>query len=141
MRSQCFQKLLDMCNIADKPDTPKAGKHRELENAQMKKSEEAGQRTMSVICNCSNPFTLQDKDQLYNVSADIEYDVLRTKACGREAKETFTQDRLVGDSEKMYFKPIKRQKLKTMEATNKTAKLTFSQGKVRNFNVIKLCSY
>ena len=36
MRSQCFQKLLDMCDIADDPDTRKAGKHRELENAQMK---------------------------------------------------------------------------------------------------------
>ena len=88
---------------------------------------------------------MQDKDHLYNVaseayvSADVEYDALRAEACGREAKETFMQDRLVGDSERMFFEPIKKQKLKTIKATNKTAKLTSSQGKVRNFDIIKLC--
>ena len=90
---------VDMCDIADDPDTRKAGKHRELENAQMKKPEEAVQRTMSAIGNFSNPFTLLDKDHLYNVasgayvSADVKYEVLRAEACGIEAEETFIQDR------------------------------------------------
>ena len=143
MSSQCFYKLLDMCQIADDPDTSKAGKHRELENAQMKTYEEAVQRTMSTICNFSNPFTLPDKDHLCNiasgafVSADVDYDVLCAEACGRDAKETFIQDRLEGDYERMFLEPIKRQQLKTMEAPNKTAKLTSSQEKVRNFYVIE----
>ncbi|XP_014666803.1 PREDICTED: uncharacterized protein LOC106808556 [Priapulus caudatus] len=35
-----------------------------------------------------------------------------------------------GSSEALFFEPIKRQKLKTMEASNKVVKLTASQGKV-----------
>jgi len=144
--------MLDMCDILDDPDSTKNGKHRELENAQVKKSENAVQRAMSAICNFTNPFTLHDKDHLYNlasgayVSADVESDVLHAEACGKAAKEAFIKDRLITDSEALFFEPIKRQKLKTMEATNKSVKLTSSQGKVRkqkyhsNFYVMYLVS-
>lgn len=136
-RAQYFEKMLEMCGLIDDPDCPKAGKHRELEKAEIKKSEEAVQRTISAIRNFTNPFTLTDKDNLYclasgaPVSPEVELDVFRAEAAGKQAKEAFIRDRFIdGSSSEMFFDPIKKQKLKTMEASNKTVKLTSSQGKV-----------
>ena len=136
-RAQYFEKMLEMCGLIDDPECPKAGKHRELERAEIKKSEKAVQRTISAIRNFTNPFSLVDKDHLYSLasgapaSPEVELDVLHAEATGKEAKEVFIRDRFVnGSSETLFFEPIKRQKLKTMEASNKTVKLTASQGKV-----------
>ena len=40
-RAQLFEKTLEMCDMIDDPEYPKDGKHRELEAAQIRKSEEA----------------------------------------------------------------------------------------------------
>lgn len=137
-RAQYFEKMLEMCDLIDDPDGPKAGKHRELERAEIKKSEEAVQRTISAIRNFTNPFSVVDKEHLYNlasgapVSPEVEFDVLRAEAAGKESKDAFIRDRFVsGSSEELFFEPIKKLKLKTMDASNKTVKLTASQGKVR----------
>ena len=78
-----------------------------------------------------------DKEHLYSLasgapaSPDVEFDVLRAEAAGKKSKEAFIQDRFVsGSSEELFFEPIKKLKLKTMDASNKTVKLTASQGKV-----------
>ena len=42
--------------LVDDPDSPWAGKHLELERADIRISEEAVQCTMTVICNFTNPF-------------------------------------------------------------------------------------
>lgn len=68
-RAQYFEKMLEMCGLIDDPDCPKAGKHRELERAEIKKSEQAVKRTMSAICNFTNPFSLVDKDHLYSLAS------------------------------------------------------------------------
>ena len=80
-----------MCGLIDDPDCPKAGKHRELERAEIKKSEDAVQRTMSAVRNFTNPFSIPDKDHLYSlasgapVSVEVEIDVLRAEALGKES--------------------------------------------------------
>lgn len=103
-----------MCGLIDDPACPKAGKHRELERAEIKKSEEAVQRAISAILNFTNPFSLDNKDHLYSlasgapVSLEVELDVLHAEATGKEAKEAFIQDRFVnGSSEVLFFEPIK----------------------------------
>ena len=84
-RAQYFEKMLEMCDLIDDPDWPKAGKHRELERAEIKNSEGAVQRTISAIRNLTNPFSLVDKDHLYSltsdapVSSEVELDVLRAE--------------------------------------------------------------
>lgn len=127
--------MLEMCGLIDDPDCTKAGKHHELERAEIRKSEEAIQRTISAIRNFTNPFSLVDKEHLYNLasgapaSPKVEFGVLHAEAAGKESKEAFIQDGFVsGSSEELFFEPIK--KLKTMEASNKAVKLTASQGKV-----------
>ena len=75
--------MLEMCGLVDHPDCPKGGKHHELERDEIKKSEEAVQRTMTAICNFTNSFSLADKDHLYSLasgapaSPEEENDVLR----------------------------------------------------------------
>ena len=61
----------------------------------------------------------------------MEADVLGAEKTEKKAKDIFIQDRFVnGSSEKQLFEPCKRLKLKTMEACNKTVKLTSSNGKM-----------
>ena len=134
-----------MCCLIDDPDCPKSGKHRELEKAEIKKTEDAVKRTMVAIRNFTNPFSLADKDHLYSLASgapasfEVEYDVLRAEKAGKNAKDTFIQERFVnGSPEKLFFDPIKRIKLKTMDASNKTIKLTTSQGKVHKILTISL---
>lgn len=57
-RAQYFEKLLEMCDMVDDPECPKAGKHRDLEKANIKKSEEAVQQTEAAIRNFLNPFSI-----------------------------------------------------------------------------------
>ena len=141
MRAQYFEKLLDMCNLISDPDCPKAGRHRELEAAEVKKSEAAVQRTLAAINSFTNPFTIPNKDSLYSLasgaaaSTAVEVDVLRAEAAGKAAKAEFIEKRFKDkESTVTFFDPVKKLKLQTMEMRNKTAKLTSSQGKVQQIN-------
>ena len=136
-RAQMFERTLEMCGMVTDPDAPKAGKHRELEAAKIRKSEEAVQRTITAIKIFTNPSTIPDKSRLYSiasgapVSSDIENDVLQAEVKGKEAKEEFIKDRLGPTSpEKCFFERIKKLKLKTMDNNNKKVTLTASKGKV-----------
>lgn len=145
-RAQYYEKMLEMCGLIDDTDCPKAGKHRELERAEIQKSEEAVQRTITAILSFTNPFSIDDKERLYNlasgapVSPEVEADILEAEAVGKAAKEAFIRDRLqTGSSDGNFFDPVKRIRLKTMEACHKTVKLTSSEGKVNrqhHYNLI-----
>ena len=64
-RARFYEKTLDMCGLLDDPDAPLAGKHRELEKAEIQKSEEAVLAVIAAINSFTNPFRLIDKDNLY----------------------------------------------------------------------------
>ena len=64
-------------------------------------------------------------------AAHVDDDVLRAEAFGKEDKGKFLNERFVsGSSQELFFEPIKRSKLQTMEVTNKAVKLTTSKGKI-----------
>ena len=134
-RAEYFEKTLDMCGLITDPDYPKEGKHRELHNAQIKKSEDAVLKVMTAIRSFTKPWRIPDKSRLYSLasgspaSKEVENDVLRAEKLGKSLKEEF-RERLKCVSKLKFFDPVKRQKLFTMEAGNKTAKLTTSQGKL-----------
>ena len=93
--------MLDMCELSEDSDGPRAGKHRELERAKIQKSEDAVQRTILVIQNFTNPFTIPDKNHLCNIASgapsppDVEYDVLHAEKIGKEANRAlFVSDLL-----------------------------------------------
>ena len=54
-----FQEMCGLIDIDD-PECPKAGKHHELEAAEIKKSEEAVQRTLTAIKTFTAPFAITD---------------------------------------------------------------------------------
>lgn len=125
-----------MVDLIDDPECPKAGRHRELEKAEIRKSEKAVQNVLTAVSNFTNPFTIADKDRIFSlassapVTIDVEVDVLQAEAVGKAAKTDFIKRLQSGDPGN-FFNPIKRNKLKTMEACNKKVTLTSSQGKVQ----------
>lgn len=124
-----------MVDLIDDPECPKAGRHRELEKAEIRKSEKAVQNVLTAVSNFTNPFTIADKDRIFSlassapVTIDVEVDVLQAEAVGKAAKADFIKRLQSGDPGN-FFNPIKRNKLKTVEACNKVT-LTSSQGKVQ----------
>ncbi len=68
------------------------------------------------------------------VPMDVETDILRAEDVGKAAKAEFI-GRLQSGEPGKFFEPIKRKKLKTMEASNKKVTLTSSQGKVTKISV------
>ena len=130
-----FENMLDMVDMIDDPTVPKAGKHRDLEPAQIKRSEQAVQKVLTAISHFTNPFRISDKQKLYSLasgapmSAEIEYDVMRAEELGKTLKEDFIKNRLTGSS-LCFFDRITRQKLKCMEDNNKSVTVKTSQGQL-----------
>ena len=124
-----------MVGLIEDPDCPRSGRHRELEKSAIRKSEMAVQSVLTAVRNFTNPFTITDKDRLYALASgapipmDVEKDVLQAEVVGETAKNDFIE-RLQSGKPESFFDPIKRKKLKTMEAGNKKVNLTSSQGKV-----------
>lgn len=135
-----------MVDLLDDPDCPRAGQHRELEKAEIKKSEEAIQRVLTAVRNFTNPFTITEKNRLYSLASgapvpvNVEMDVLSAEAVGEAAKAEFVGRLLSGEPES-FFNPVKKNKLKTMEACNKRVTLMSSQGKVNRSRWSIFCCY
>lgn len=136
MRAEYYEKTLEMCGLLDDPDCPTSGKHRELEKANIRKSEEAVQKVLSAINAFTNPFAIPDRERLFSLASgapapiEVEVDVMRAEAAGTQAKQSFVERLKNASTCDTFFEPIKRQKLKTMEVANKSVKLTTSQGKL-----------
>jgi radical SAM superfamily enzyme YgiQ (UPF0313 family) len=58
--------------------------------------------------------TMEETFMKFAKSLEVEIDVLRAEAAGKEAKEAFIRDHFVNGSSEALFEPIKRQKRKTM---------------------------
>lgn len=114
-----------MCGLLDDAECPKAGRHRELKRAEIKKSEEAVTRAITATESFTNPFNVADKDHLYSLASGAPVPP-EAEDAEKFDKEWFES----GSSEALFFEPIKRQRLKTMEASSKVVKLTASEGKV-----------
>ena len=126
-----------MCGLLEHTKSPKNGKHRELSKAEIAKSEAAVQGTIIAIKNLTNPFSAPDKSLLYNIASgapvpsEFEKDVLNAEKTGKKGKQDFIQERFVENSSlDTFFSSIRKNKLKTMEISNKSVKMTSSQGKV-----------
>ena len=90
----------------------------------IKKSEAAALKVVSAIQNFTNRWRVPDKSRLYSlasaspVSIDVENDVLGAEDLGRLLKEEFS-NRFKVRSKFQFFDPVKRQKLRTMEAATR----------------------
>ena len=86
------------------------------------------------IFGVTNPFNINDKDNLYCISSGArvpkyhENDLLSAKLRGKQAKETFIQERLVTGEK--FIKPVKWMNLKTMEDMGKKVKVRTTNNKM-----------
>ena len=117
---------------------PKEGRHQKLHQSHIKKSDAAVLNVVSTIQSFTNAWRAGDKNRLYClasgslVSIDVENDALGIEDLGRSLREEFII-RFKVRSKFYFFDPVKRQKLRTMEAASKKVKLPTSQGKVVQF--------
>lgn len=125
--------------MSNSPDSFRSGIHRELEKAEIAKSEDAVQRVMQTFTSCfMNPWCVPDKSRLYNIASgapvtpEVEVDVLRADALGKEMKNRFIKERLQSKDPVSFFDKLPRLKLRRMADTNKKVKLTSSQDKVKS---------
>ena len=129
-----------MVNLIDDPDCPKAGRHRKLEKAAVKKGEEAIQQILTAVRNqIHSPSRIKTVYSLASgapVPMDVEMDMLRAEAVGKAAKAEFIR-RLQSGESGSFFTAIKKKKLKTMEACNK--KITIYSNQEETDTRVVLC--
>ena len=69
IQASFYEKTLELVDIINDPDCPGAGRHRELEKAEIKKCEESVQRVLAAVRNFANPFTVADKNRFYSLTS------------------------------------------------------------------------
>ena len=102
--------------------------------AEIQKSDRQVCETQEAIFGFTNPFTISDKDNLCCISSgtrvpkDHENDILSAELRGKQAKETFIQERL--EKGENFFEPIKRMNLEKMEAMGKNVEVKTANNKI-----------
>ena len=69
IQAQFYEKTLEMVDITNDPDCPRAVRHCKLEKAEVKKCEESVQRVFAAVKNFTNLFTVADKNRLYSLAS------------------------------------------------------------------------
>ena len=101
---------------------------------EIKKGEETVNKTVEAVKSFVNPFTIEDKENLYNITSGvkvskiIENDVINAEKIGEDQRVKFITERL--KKQEFFFDPIKKVKLKTMADGNKRTKVRGKQGKL-----------
>ena len=129
-QAKFYEKTLKIIDITNDPDCLKAGKHRELKNAEVKKCEESVQRIIAAVRNFTNPFTVADKNRLYSLASGASSPGNSIWTCSEQKLRADFIEHLHSGESGSFFDHIKKTKSKTMETCNKKITFTSSQGKV-----------
>ncbi|MES9950704.1 MAG: hypothetical protein ABW118_17235 [Candidatus Thiodiazotropha sp.] len=109
--------------------------HKEFQPAQIKSSETATSRMKDAIVNFTDPFTVDNKDELFCIASgkpapeDVRKDLLESQERGQLAMNDFIQSRLV-DKSVPFHDPLKRLKLKTFASVGVVKKVKSTQNKM-----------
>jgi hypothetical protein len=109
-------------------DNTESSSHKELRPSNIVQSEEHKAKVVEAISNFINPFKVECHNLLYCLSSGspaatyVEEDLLQADSIGKEAHNTFIQERLV-DNTKSFHSPITRRKLKTFANRAKKSKV------------------
>ena len=68
-RAKLFKKMLDVCGMINDPQCPAAGKHRDLDATQVRKSGRAVQNFMTAISHFTNPWRTPNKEKLFSLAS------------------------------------------------------------------------
>ena len=109
--------------------------HKELRPSQMKTSESNTKKVVGAICGFTNPFEVENRDELYCLSSGIPANstvsdnLPQATDLGKKAMEQFIKERLV-DRTKKFHDPVTRIKLQTFASTEKRQQVRTSQNKI-----------
>ena len=121
-RAQYAEAIMDMAEIFMEDDSL----HKEIRPSQIKSSQEAVDKVIQAFRSFQDPFTVENKDELFCLSSgvptdpSVRNDLLRAMEFGEQARDDFVQKRL-GEKTVEFHKPIKRMNLKTFDS-NKVVK-------------------
>ena len=131
-QSKCLDATRSLVDLDT--DSSKAASHRVCSRIEIQKSEVKVKKTIDAISNFTDPFSIEDKSNLYSISSgckmpkDVENDVMTAEEVGKNMKREFVSTRL--QLNEHFFDPIKRAKLKTMASGSKKTKVTTKENKV-----------
>ena len=114
----------------DPQDCPRAGRHCELQKAEVKKCEESVQRVLGAVRNFTDPFTVTYKNRLYSLASGAPSPWNSSWTCSEQKLWADFIGQIQSGEPGSFFDPIKKTGFKTMETCNKKITLTSSQGKV-----------
>ena len=101
----------------------------------MKTSESNTKKVVGAICGFTNPFEVENRDELYCLSSGIPANstvsdnLPQATDLGKKAMEQFIKERLV-DRTKKFHDPVTRMKLQTFASTEKRQQVRTSQNKI-----------
>ncbi len=112
----------------------KHGQHKDLRPINIKKSEGQVTAIAAAFNSFIDPFNIDDNRLIClssgaSVGDDISKSLLHAEQLGKEQKEEFIKDR-IQSSNKLFFDPIKRNKVKTMVSKAPSKKMNASDSKV-----------
>jgi len=93
-RASYHQATIEMADM----DSQDYSSHKDLRPSSIHQSEETVSKVLEAIAGFTNPFEMENKDNLYCLSSgapapsDIEQDLLQADRVGKEAHETFVQE-------------------------------------------------
>ena len=119
-----------MVDFPRDPDYPRAGRHCELEKAEVKTYEDSVLRVLAAVRNFTNPFTVADKNRLYSLASGVPSPWNSRWTCSEQKLWADFIGHLQSREPGSFFDPIKKTKFKTMETCNKKITITSSSGKV-----------
>lgn len=134
-RSQYADVTFQMAGLK-KEDSSKT-KHRDLTDAEIRKSEKTVQQALAAFRCFTNPFDVEIKELLVVLSSgavvpeNIASDILHAEKAGQKAREEFVAARL--ETGKDFFQPVKSLKLKSFEDINKKVKLNAAQNRMMQY--------
>ena len=115
-------------NMADMTTT-ETSVHKELKSSQIKSSEEGVTNVKDTVMGFTNPFTVENKKELYCLSSglpassEVSSDLLQAKEQGQSAMAQFIKERLIDKTVVKFHDPIKQMKYMTFASLRNVRKL------------------
>ena len=115
--------------------TAETSVHKEIKSSQIKSSEEGVTNVKDAVMGFTNPFTVENKEELYCLSSglpassEVSNNLLQAKEQGQSAMAQFIKERLIDKTVK-FHDPIKYMKYKAFTSMEKCQKDYSSQKKL-----------
>ena len=130
-RAQYVEATLDMTDMT----ASEGSAHKELRVSQMQNSENNVKKITEAVLGFTNPFQVENKEELYCLSSgipatqEVSNSLLQELELGKDAMVAFFEKRLVDKSVK-FHEPIQKMNIKTFASMQTSQKIKSTQSKL-----------